>query len=738
MRQEPTRTSKKAKAKQQSSLTFRMNVLFFSIFVIFSVLIFRLGYLQIVKGEDYVRMLERKEEVPVNTSVPRGRIYDRYGRMLVNNHPEKAITYTKMQTTKTTEMLEIAEQLAQLIEKPTTRVTPRDKEDFWILRNREDAYAKVPKEEQDKIRLENEDWSDKQFDQEIERLVRERISEEDLNAMSEEELEILAIYREMAAGYNLSPQIIKGEDVTADEFARVSERLSDLKGVNTTTDWKREKLAPLALLGRTTTPLRGIPNDRLNYFLARDYSRNDRVGESYFEAQYEELLQGQKAVVKNITDKSGAVVDTVTTYEGKPGYDLVTTIDSELTEKVEPLVEKHLRQLSQNGYSTMDRAFVVLMNPKTGEILSMVGKKYEENPDTGANEIVDFSYGAFTTAYEAGSSIKAATVAAGYQYGKIGIGQGFYDAPTKIAGMKKYSYFNKNGLANVYLNEISALERSSNIYMFNIASLIGGRSSLTERGFQITDDAFDKMRYVYQQFGLGSSTGIDLPNEETGVVGTMGKKEPGKLLDFSIGQYDTYTPLQMAQYISTIANDGYRVKPHMLKEVREPSPDGETFGALVQEESPTVLNRINNSDAEIRQIQAGLRQVVTGAWGTANAAFKDAKYSVAAKTGTAEVPYVNKDRGFTSRVETMNLTNTGYAPYDDPEVAYAVILPWVIYPGKIPPNGSILAREVLDAYFEVQAKHKKDGFNESSVREKIKPALSQEVIKETDEEAIAR
>ena len=88
------------KAKQRASLTFRMNVLFFSIFVLFSVLIFRLGYLQIVKGEDYVRALERTEEVRVNTSVPRGRIFDRYGRILVDNQPENAITYTKMQTTK--------------------------------------------------------------------------------------------------------------------------------------------------------------------------------------------------------------------------------------------------------------------------------------------------------------------------------------------------------------------------------------------------------------------------------------------------------------------------------------------------------------------------------------------------------------------------------------------------------------------------------------------------------------
>lgn len=133
------------KAKQRSSLTFRMNILFFSIFVLFSVLIFRLGYLQIVKGEDYVRELERTEEVRVNTSVPRGRIFDRYGRILVDNQPENAITYTKMQTTKSAEMLEIAEKLANLIDQPTDKVTHRDKLDFWIIRNQEAALKKYHK-----------------------------------------------------------------------------------------------------------------------------------------------------------------------------------------------------------------------------------------------------------------------------------------------------------------------------------------------------------------------------------------------------------------------------------------------------------------------------------------------------------------------------------------------------------------------------------------------------------------
>ena len=107
------RKADEAKVRQRKSIAFRMNFLFFSIFILFSLLILRLGYLQIVKTEDYVRALERTEEIPVNTSVPRGRIFDRNGHILVDNEPKNAITYTKMSGTKSAEMLETAEKLSR-------------------------------------------------------------------------------------------------------------------------------------------------------------------------------------------------------------------------------------------------------------------------------------------------------------------------------------------------------------------------------------------------------------------------------------------------------------------------------------------------------------------------------------------------------------------------------------------------------------------------------------------------
>ena len=122
------------KKKKKTHVPFRLNILFFLVFVLFSALILRLGVVQIVYGDDYRREIERTEEVTVNNSVPRGKMYDRNLKLMVDNQPLDAITYTRKQGTKQTEMVETAEKLAKLIEKETNKVTERDKKDFWILK----------------------------------------------------------------------------------------------------------------------------------------------------------------------------------------------------------------------------------------------------------------------------------------------------------------------------------------------------------------------------------------------------------------------------------------------------------------------------------------------------------------------------------------------------------------------------------------------------------------------------
>lgn len=717
-----------AKSKLKSHTVFRMNILFFSIFLLFSMLILRLGYLQIVKGEDYARALARTEEVPVNTSVPRGRIFDSEGRVQVDNDPVNAITYTAMQTTKRTDMLETARELAKLIDKDDSKVTPRDKQDFYIMLNTEAATEKVTDEERTAIN--NEDITNKEKQQKLDALIRDKISKEELNSLTPEDMEVLAIFREMTSGYALSPQIIKNDEVTPEEFARVSERLTDpkLEGVNTITDWKRVKSSDLTILGSTTTPTQGIPSSKLDYFLARDYSRNDRVGTSFLEEQYEEVLQGQKSVVKNITDGRGRVVDTVPADEGKPGKDLILTIDTEMQSAMEDIVEEKLRELKAGPNSQLVQdAFLVMMDPRTGEVLSLVGKRIERD-ENNKLVVIDHAYAAINAAYEAGSSVKGATLLTGYDQDAVDIGEVLIDEPLKILETPlKRSIFNKSLFNRIPMSDLKAIERSSNVYMFKIALKIAEESYEYNKPINIPSKKFDIMRNSFAQFGLGVPTGIDLPNEGTGYKGasTVG----GTLLDFAIGQFDTYTPMQLAQYISTIANDGYRMEPHIVKEIREASADGETLGPVETVIEPKILNRINNSQAEIDQVKKGMRNVYTGSQGSARAYFNDTEYTAAGKTGTAEISYYNDKESPYYKKPSISTTHVGFAPYEDPEVAYAVMIPYITTDtSKVPPTSNLIARAALDKYFEL-----KESNSDASPSE-IKPPFSDKVIEEGEEE----
>lgn len=711
-----------AKIRQRKHIAFRMNFLFFSIFVLFSMLIFRLGYLQIVKGEEISLKLERKEEIPVNTSIPRGRIFDRLGTVMVDNEPQNAITYTKTTSTTAKEMHDIAKELAVLIEQETKRVTLGDKRDFWILTHAEEAEAKVSKKEQKAMEEGSPAPSRTEVQRAINKLTRERVTEEEINSFTEDELEVLAIYREMMSGYAYSPQIVKSGNVTKEEFAAVSERLGEpeFQGVNTTTDWERVKKSTNAILGSTTSPIEGIPNSRKDYFLARDYARNDRVGKSYFEQYYEELLKGQKTIMKNIKDRTGRVVETKTIKEGEPGKDLVLTIDSELQLAIEDMVTAKLLELKAGpNAQELDRAFFVMMNPNNGEVLAMVGKQVLKNKDTGKLEILDYTYGTFTSSYEAGSTVKMATLLTGYQEGAARIGEVKIDEPIKIGrqGNEKRSLFNQHG--RVRVSDIEAIGKSSNVYMFRIAIAMGKGNYAYGRPLSIDKTAFDRFRQSFSSFGLGSKTGIDLPGEETGYPGK--ELKTGFLLDFAIGQYDTYTPLQLAQYVSTVANGGYRIAPKVLKEIREPSADGEIFGPLIQETETTILNRINNTDAEIEQVKRGM-QYVYGPSGTAKNMFAGKDYDGAGKTGTAQA--------FSGGYSTISLGHVGFAPFENPEIAYAWVLPHVsTNPGVQPPRGAQndVTKQAVEKYFELKAKRAKE--NEATVTQLIKQAVVEDAAK---------
>lgn len=691
----------RGKKKRKKHVPVRLNILFFVVFVLFSALILRLGIVQIVYGDDYKREIERTEDVTVKNPVPRGKIYDRNGKIIVDNKPLYAITYTRTQKTSNEEMIATAEKLADMIVMDTEKIRERDKKDFWIIKNPEAAKKKITEKEYQKL-------ADGQLtDDELYKMQLDRITDKELNSFSKKDLEVLAIFRAFNTGYYLTPQIVKNKNVKYEEIAKVNENIEDLPGVDTTTDWDRKYTYGSTLksvLGNVSSSEQGLPANKVNYYLAREYNRNDRVGTSYLEQQYEDVLHGQQEKIKNVTDSKGNVIDTQLVSKGQRGKDLVLSIDMDLQMEAEKIIEKQLKEKKARGDTQfLDRAFVVVTNPKTGEILTMAGKQYAKDEETGKMKMNDMALGTFTSSYAMGSAVKGATILTGYQTGAIKPGTVQYDAPMKIKGTPDKKSWKNFGS----INDLDALRVSSNVYMFKTAIAIGKGNYVPGAPLSVQPEAFSTMRNYYSQFGLGIRTGIDLPGEQVGFKGTT--KNAGLLMDFSIGQYDTYTPLQLAQYVSTIANGGNRVKPQLVKQILQPVEDEKLKGPVIKEMEPVVLNKLPMKQEWIKRVQEGFRQVTQSPGGTGYSTFANAKYKPAGKTGTAEAFYDGpKWKKGTMQPETYNISFVTYAPYDNPEIAMSVVVPWAYQSSSGHHMNLEIASAVYDKYFDLKEERAKE------------------------------
>ena len=715
---------KNKEKKKKNYIPVRINILFFVVFLLFSALILRLGVVQIVFGQDYKLEADRIEDVTVDKSSPRGKMYDQHMKAIVDNTPLNAITYTRTQKTKQEDMLKVAKLLATMIDQPTKKVTEREKKDYWIMKYPNKAKKKITDDEWEKSKAKKLK-DDKLYDLQL-----ERITDKDLEDLTKSDLEVMAIYREMIGGYNLVPQTIKNENVTDEEFARVNAHLDSLPGVDIATDWDRYyPFGPTlkSILGRISTKDTGLPKELSQYYIAKGYSRNDRVGLSNLEQQYEDVLQGKKGKITNLTDKAGNLISSETISEGQRGKDLVLSIDIELQKKVEDIISKELWAAKKSpGHELLDRAFVTMMNPYTGEILAMAGKQYQVDEETGKPYLSDYAQGNYTTSYALGSAVKGATILTGYKTGAIHPNDVIYDEPIKIADTPEKSSYRNMG----NINDLTALKQSSNVYMFKTAIRIGHGVYRRDQPLNLNLEAFDIMRNSFDQFGLGVRTGIDLPGEQYGYEGPV--KLPGLLLDFAIGQYDTFTPIQLVQYMSTIANGGYRMQPHIVKEIREPVKEAGEVGPIIEEIEPKVLNKLDFKQEWIERVQEGFREVAQEPGGTAYSTFYTSRYSStpttyspAAKSGTAEGLYDGPKRAEFVKAGkeipmTWNLTLAGYAPNDHPEVAFSVVVPWAYQVDAYNPNINYkIGKQIMDAYFELKKQRAEQGLDKSTSSPKV-------------------
>ena len=514
------------------------------------------------------------------------------------------------------------------------------------------------------------------------------ISEEKLN-FSDEENKVAYLFNLMNKGYTYESKTIK-RDVSEEEYAYISENNEDLKGFNTQIDW--ERVYPYGdifrtILGNVSSSSQGLPAEEKDYYLKKGYSLNDRVGLSYLEKEYEDYLKGEKAIYEVVNSHETKLVK-----EGSRGKDIVLSIDINLQKEVEQILAEQVKKTKREPNTDYyDHSSVVIQEPSTGEILAMSSKKIVKG------EIVDNTSSLLTSPITPGSVVKGASMLVGYNEGTVKIGEKMLDECVKIAGTpEKCSSVKTLGV----INDITALAKSSNVYQFKIAIRVNGQEYRRGMRLNFNQKAFDTYRDMYHSFGLGVKTGIDLPIESLGY--SSKDKAAGNLLDFVMGQYETYTPIQLSQYVTTIANGGERIRPHLLKEVHK-SSSTEEIGPLEKKIEKEVLNTVDTKKEYMERVQEGFKAVLNSPGGY-GVGYMDKSMKPAGKTGTSQ-SFIDTDGNGIIDTETITSSFIGYAPYDNPKMSILVTSPDSSHPNSRYNYASLvtyhITQEVTKKYTEL-------------------------------------
>lgn len=659
----------------------RFEVISIVIVSIFLFIVINLFRLIIVDKELYTTTLNKLTSQTVQAdTAPRGRIYDRNHKLLVDNKSIPVISYKKRNKITTKEEISLAYKMSEIIELDYSKLDKINLKEFWIEQNKNLADKKITDDEWNKLKNRKLNMED------IKKLKLERITDEELNAYSDTDKCAAYIYYLMNKGYSYQEKTIKEENITDEEMAYIAEHKDELSGFDVTYKWSRVYLYGdvfKTILGNVAL----IKAEDKKEYLSKGYSLSDMVGSSYLEKQYEDILKGEKATYK--VENNNLVL----TKEGKRGNDIVLTIDIDLQMEVEKILEEEIvKAKKEPATDYYNRSYVVIQQPNTGEILAMSGKQVVKSGKE--YKTYDVTSGILTNPMTPGSVVKGASILVGYHTNAIKIGQKFNDSCIKIYMKPKKCSWKSLGT----ISDIDALAYSSNIYQFKTAMMVDNYNYTYNGKWNAKKETFNTYRNIFNQFGLGVKTGIDLPVESVGNIGTNYSSD--LLLNFTIGQYDTYTTMQLSQYINTYASNGVRYQPHLLKAVYS-SSDNDDLNELMYEVEPLELNRVNVDEEYIKRVQEGLRAVTK--YGLGKNIMGNSP-SPSGKTGTSE-SFLDTDLDGKIDTETLSNAFVGYAPSKNPVMSITVTSPDLVNPNSKSSSRSYLnhrlTRLISNKFFEL-------------------------------------
>ena len=672
---------KEAQEQQRNQLdnvvARRFYIIIGVVIVIATIFALRLFYMQINKSDFYSAKLEQYSTNTFEVDALRGEIVDRNYNKLVYNENVVCATYYAVRGIKDDEIKSMVNFITKNCNVDISSVTEREKKDYLLMKDKKFAKSLVTESEK-KALAANDDGDTEYYNLQLKRITKKILEKH----LTDDDIRYYKLYYTIKNCKSGSAVLL--ENISYQEASIIGENNDLLRGIKVTSDWKRaytDESMLKSTLGKVTTKKQGLPATLKDELLALDYSNDSRVGTSGLERQYEDILSGNKSVM-TLNYMSDGTPIVKTKKQGSSGENIQLTIDWDIQTQLTQMVEQCLYSHTSERYQ--QHIYCVVMEPKTGDVVALVGKEF--NKEKTPYEMKDATYLAYTGAYRIGSTMKGAVIYACFKNNIIKANH--YETDTseglKIAGTKAKHSWNKSGFGNI--NEVQALAYSSNIYMMKIIIKLAGGHYQYDRPIHINKSAFTKLRNAAGELGLGVKTGIDLPYEAA--TGPREEEDTaGKLLDFSIGQYDTYTPLQLAVYASTLANKGVKVQPHLYKSSFKTDTSGEIV--TLNTHKKKVMDDVSegNEDA-FNQIQAGMKAVVT--YGTAAGSFSGFPYDISGKSGTAE------DYTHTGNIDHPNHLFIAYGPSKNPQVVVAVLEERL----KGSNDAPTIAKKAFSLYFE--------------------------------------
>ncbi|MGN1112657.1 MAG: peptidoglycan D,D-transpeptidase FtsI family protein [Acutalibacteraceae bacterium] len=650
----------------------------------FAVFVARLVDWQIVNGREYSELAARSTSYTVETAATRGEILDKNGEGLVVNTTHYKVVLDKLyldEDKRNETILRLIEILGKTGDKweDTLPIELSTSGEYSYKKGRDDDISTM-------LSIELLDLpSDTTAEACIEQFAK-RYQIDGQHSKTELRNLISVRYNMEICGFSNSTPYDFAKDISENAVSAVSENTQGVSGVEVQTYLIREaKDADLAphLLGA----LGSITEDEYKELSKQDdtYTQNDRVGKFGIELACESYLKGTAGAKIIRKNADGVIVDTVETIDAKPGDTVYLTIDSKLQKTAVKSLETNVKAAKALGEANAEAygktgfgedcetGAVVMLDVSDFSVLAAASyptydlNKYSQYGDyyikLEEDENSPMYNRAFVGSFACGSVFKPCVALAALEEGVI-------DADKEIFCSQYYDYYPTNVVECMHyhgnLNVTGALTQSCNYFFAETGRLLG----------------IDTMYLYAERFGLGEYTGVEVEESKGFLAGRDSTSwVPGNTVQAAIGQSDNaFTPLQLATYAATVANNGTRLKTHLIDKIT----NYERTETIADYSASAVVEECGISEENMKLVQNGMLRVTTDEDGTAYSVFGDYKVKVAAKTGTAE------------NAGSDHTTFICYAPYEKPEVAIAV----VIEHGAKGQFSMQVAKDLLDTYFE--------------------------------------